>query len=494
MNGAAAVPDGEQPDGLEATLLLDGDSTPWGEAQTGYTQGDTVSVSETTQVGDVDLCEIVGATIRGTTIEGTVDLEGPFDLTLAKGANELTVTNEVECTSRLRLFMTTNDGFSVAGWTLGAEGGGSTIGFADGLSGVEGQVSPNALYELTQSPGDPRYVSFINSGAVAGTTASWVCEQVDAQGDSIPGFTDGIDGDVTVPLGYRVECTALNQAATLRLIKNVDNSGGGIQQPDHWTLHTEPVDDVEGIAIVSQPGSTAGFAVTVRPDTEYYIWETAPPTLGYTLVGPTCTDGTTSVPVRAAGDGRYIVTLAVNTVVSCTFLNDDGPAVWKSAKTSNPPTGTTVARGDLITYTVTASYVSGVEARDVVVVDDLAGLLAHAEIVSGPTATAGSVVREGSTFRWTLPVLASTESITFTARVTATSAVTVVNSITPSAGGTCDPCRTAHPTRVVADPAVATTPLAATGGQVLPAAAFGLGALTLGAILLDQRRRRLNRL
>ena len=498
VNGAAAVPDGEQLDGLEAALLLDGETAPWGTAQEGYARGDTVTISETTRVVGLELCEITGTSIRGGTLHGSTPLADGVDVTLAKGANVLTVTNEVECTSRLQLVKAVNDDSDVNGWTLSARGGDNAMAFPGGTSGVEAEVTPEERYLLAEGGGDPRYVPFVHEDAAEGTTASWTCQRLDAEGNTIPGYSDGRDGLVTVHTGHRVQCAALNQAATLRLVKTVDNGGGGIQQPDHWTLHTEPVDAVDGIDTVSTPGSAAGFAVTVRPETDYYIWETAPPTLGYDLIGPTCSSANGPVAVRPAANGRFIVSVPVDTVVSCTFLNDDGPAVWRTAKTSNPPSGTEVARGDVITYTVTASYVSGVEARNIVVTDDLSGLLPHATIVSGPSVTAGEVVLDGSTLRWTLPTLTSTETLTFSVRVTAAGSVSIVNAIVPSTEGPCDPCRTVHTTRVAAP--VAADPadprparLATTGASSQPLVALGLGVLTLGATLLEVRRRRVHR-
>ena len=56
---------------------------------------------------------------------------------------------------------------------------------------------------------------------------SWQCVEVDAAGIVIPGFSQGVDGSVTVPFGTRVRCTAVNQTARLHLIKTVTNHNGG---------------------------------------------------------------------------------------------------------------------------------------------------------------------------------------------------------------------------------------------------------------------------
>ena len=50
------------------------------------------------------------------------------------------------------------------------------------------------------------------------------------------GFSDGINGGVNVPLGYRVACTFVNQTASLTLLKNVVNDNGGSATASAWDL------------------------------------------------------------------------------------------------------------------------------------------------------------------------------------------------------------------------------------------------------------------
>ena len=50
----------------------------------------------------------------------------------------------------------------------------------------------------------------------------WTCQEVGTDGTTvIPGFADGLNGGVTVPLGKWVRCTAVNQTSTLALRKVV---------------------------------------------------------------------------------------------------------------------------------------------------------------------------------------------------------------------------------------------------------------------------------
>ena len=103
-------------------------------------------------------------------------------------------------------------------------------------------MTPGATYALSESGGDPRYVQQADPNAVPipGSTVSWSCVEVDAAGNVIPGFSDGLNGGVTVPIGTFVRCTAINETATLDLIKNVVNDNGGTAVPADWQLTATP--------------------------------------------------------------------------------------------------------------------------------------------------------------------------------------------------------------------------------------------------------------
>ena len=61
-----------------------------------------------------------------------------------------------------------------------------------------------------------------NAVLIPGSTGPWTCQEVGTDGITvIPGFADGLNGGVTVPLGKRVRCTAVNQTATMVLRKVV---------------------------------------------------------------------------------------------------------------------------------------------------------------------------------------------------------------------------------------------------------------------------------
>ena len=63
---------------------------------------------------------------------------------------------------------------------------------------------------------------------------------MDAAGVVVPGFSDGLNGGVTVPIGTFVRCTAINGTAMFRLIKRVVNDNGGTAVPGTGSSRPRP--------------------------------------------------------------------------------------------------------------------------------------------------------------------------------------------------------------------------------------------------------------
>ena len=106
-------------------------------------------------------------------------------------------------------------------------------------------VTPNARYQLFENGGDPRYLQTddrTNLQSNPLSTGSATCIRVDANGAPVAGsgYSDGINGGVNVPLGFRVSCTFLNQTASLTLLKNVVNDNGGSTPASAWSLTATP--------------------------------------------------------------------------------------------------------------------------------------------------------------------------------------------------------------------------------------------------------------
>ena len=125
---------------------------------------------------------------------------------------------------------------------MGANG--QTLSGASGAAAVtDVTVAANVRYQLRETGGDPRYVQDDNRTDLQANplaTGSATCIRVDAQGNQIVGFSDGINGGVNVPIGTRVKCTLTNRTAQLILLKHVVNDHGGTATASNWTLAATP--------------------------------------------------------------------------------------------------------------------------------------------------------------------------------------------------------------------------------------------------------------
>ncbi|MGW9159433.1 beta strand repeat-containing protein [Microbacterium sp. NPDC055665] len=190
-----------------------------------------------------------------------------------------------------------------------------------------------------------------------------------------------------------------------------------------------------------------------------------------------------------SGDGtlRNVVTSAgCATETDCATVDEVGS--YEFSKTSDPTSGSTVATGDTVTYTVTVTQRGVGPITGATVDDDLSGVLDDATFNDDATATAGSVVRDGTELHWSGD-LAEGAVVTITYSVTVTGAGdreigNVVSTADPA--GSCDPdaeCATAHR---VPPP----TGLAITGGELALGGLVAAGLLlALGGGLALRRRR-----
>ena len=179
-----------------------------------------------------------------------------------------------------------------------------------------------------------------------------------------------------------------------------------------------------------------------------------------------------------------------------TTENPVGTPGFTFVKTSDPGSGTAVATGSVVTYTLTGTNTGETGLDEVVVSDDLTGVLRHAEMRGTATATVGdravaAPTIDGTSLRWT-GSLAEGESVVITYAVTvhADAAGTTLRNVatataTPPGGETITP-----PTSVTENGVL--TPLALTGGQLAPwVLGLAIALLIGGAVLLMVRRRRL---
>ena len=171
-------------------------------------------------------------------------------------------------------------------------------------------------------------------------------------------------------------------------------------------------------------------AATVNAGT--YALSEADGPAGYTAGAWSCTGGTltgSSVVVPLGGD------------VTCTINNNDLTGTWTISKASNPATGSTVQPGDVITYTVTARKLEGVDPTNVVVTDDLSAVLNNATFVDGSiTASTGTATLSGTDLVWNIPTLNGTQTVSYQVRVNAGAyGVTLTNVVTSPGSNPCVP-------------------------------------------------------
>ncbi|TXK15967.1 DUF11 domain-containing protein [Microbacterium wangchenii] len=399
VNGVAYA-EGAQPGGLSAQLQLTGpddaaaSNQGWGVTRSGYAQGDTVTVTEQVSLIDTTLCtdDAVVTSLNGAAVD--IPLGTGYDLTLSQAQNTATITNTVTCESRLTLAKEVDGGDAdPTSWTLNASflAGAPVEEGLPGFSGVDGApgttsqpVTPNARYQLFESGGDARYIQVDERTDLQSnpqSTGSATCIRVDENGDPYPnsGYSDGINGGVNVPLGYRVQCTFVNQDAQLTLLKTVVNDDGGSATADEWDLTATPA-TLAGLTPTTVAGSeevVAESIIQLRPDHVYTLTEST--VEGYEFSRLQQRVGEEWVDVEAnpdpAGyprqnaDGDWEVTVPALGGPVYRFVNDDIAPTLTLVKEVVTDTGGSAVATD---WTLTATTPDGPN-------------------LSGPTGTSGEV-------------------------------------------------------------------------------------------------------
>nr|WP_243847393.1 LPXTG cell wall anchor domain-containing protein [Microbacterium ulmi] len=325
-----------------------------------------------------------------------------------------------------------------------------------------------------------------------GASGSWNCHPVAGlRGNDI---SIGGSGAVVVPPGEHYECTAVNATSLLTVDKTVLPEGAA--EPGSFEFELTAIPPI----VVDDPNELrfpAGQEQTVVPNQQYSLAEIAQP--DFQLTQLEC--------VSDAGDAVPIadLVLAPGDTATCAAVNQLGS--WTAVKSSDPPSGTSVAPGDVIRYTVTAIQLfEGGVSTDVVITDDLVDVLDDATVVEGSvSATSGTVEQVGDTRVWTIPSLTGTEELTFEVRVNDDAwDATLDNVVTIAGDGGVDcadasfeeDCDETHHTTPDPPPTPTPTPtppvpsLPATGANSPDALLLSaLAALLIGAALLRVSRR-----
>jgi len=193
-------------------------------------------------------------------------------------------------------------------------------------------------------------------------------------------------------------------SAELTLTTQVDANGTGDPAgPGDWVL------GATGPTTVSGPGGSAAVVDQAVGVGAYTLAATGPVS-GWLTGAWRCEDtGGATVPVVAGQ-----VTLADGDDVTCTVTSTAIPGTWSLGLTSTPPSGSVVAPGDVIDYTVRVARLAGVRPRSIAISGD----------VGGTTVVPGSLVVSTGTgtssptgVGWDLPVLDATATASFQFRV-----------------------------------------------------------------------------
>jgi hypothetical protein len=202
----------------------------WGEERFGYFVGQAI------QIGVTDI-EIPPGCTRA--VSGQV---GTYTLTQAR--NEFLVAITADCDqpstepgAGTKLTLVKQVSSNVAGgaqapltsWTLTARRARGEPAVLSGTTGVTGNVEPDVRYVLAEStvPGYKQVLDPAVADLVPGATGSWRCVENHPEGTSELEDFDGGTGEVAVPPGEHVTCTAVN-VRTRPIPIGPASTGGGL--------------------------------------------------------------------------------------------------------------------------------------------------------------------------------------------------------------------------------------------------------------------------
>jgi uncharacterized repeat protein (TIGR01451 family) len=293
-------------------------------------------------------------------------------------------------------------------WQLTAEGP-VTVAGVTGDDEITGATVPVGDYDLSEGDGPKGY-------------APTDLRCVDASGAQLAGVSLEAP-TVSVPLGGDVTCTFVNTALAPEWTyakSSVPASGTTVLPGDEitYTLTAVPsagvpatdvvlTDDLTDVLAHAElvPGSVVASGGIADVVGDELVW-----TIG-TLDEPLTVRYTVTVDADATGVSLRNVVTGAGSVPpgecpddepDCRETEHHTPS-WTLRKTSDPGTGSIVAPGDEVTYTLTARNTSDVATlHGAIVVDDMADVFAHADLTG---ALPEDSEMHGTELHWAVPAL-----------------------------------------------------------------------------------------
>jgi uncharacterized repeat protein (TIGR01451 family) len=384
--------EGEQPPEFSAGLKMNVSGVPgpssysglsWDTEYGGLASDSSLVLEEDPAIAYPPGCDVVSAQVTGeglgvpslTPKEESLDSYSP---TLAGGLNTFEITNTVACSTELTLVkMVHNFLKDPELWILtaarptdsdvleGPSGKPSTIVL--GLNNITADVTPGAVYTLSESGGDPAFQPLTappgtGDAPAQGSVGSWICYRMTRSPtpadpevfdpSRIDGWlSEGLHGSITVPWGGHVVCIAINYTSILKVTKTVT---GPNPPPDtSWSFTLAPQGGPANLP--TEKGTVKDLEqVLMAPDQNYILSEDPGGPPGYALREIRCTwDDQANPTQEATFQAPATLNFPHGTEAECEVIND--PVTEVALTKANTLTGgvAPTAAGGTFDYVIT---------------------------------------------------------------------------------------------------------------------------------------------
>lgn len=159
----------------------------------------------------------------------------------------------------------------------------------------------------------------------------------------------------------------------------IDKTVNG-QPAEGWEFSTSDADVTPASQQTAADGMTDPYDVSGYGDADTRaITFTEEDRPYWEMAAVSCEVGGDDRPVTLVGDHGWTVDVGKFEIVHCSVANRENEPVWGVTKSSDPPSGTSVERGDTIDYTLSVQHVSGPGVSDLVIEDDISQLAPYVD-------------------------------------------------------------------------------------------------------------------